>query len=281
MIAGNPFKRNYTGDFAAQAISFACLNYDGPATAETNGFPDYNCPDGLRAQVFFPACWDGVNLDSADHESHMAYPATGAYNGGTCPSSHPVHMISIFYEIIYQTNLFSNEWYGTGQPFVFAQGDPTGYGFHGDFVNGWDVGVLQKAVTNCNDASGDMTVCPYFDFFTTAESQACSIPTYVDEDIDGPMSALPGCNPVTNGPGQASNGYATCKDFPTIALDTSYFTDVTKSLGYEYIGCGSDSTSARTFTGAYQATSTETVEMCVKFCKAGGYTYAGLEYATQ
>jgi len=72
MIAGNPFQRNYTGDFAAQAISFACLDYNAPAKPETNEMPNYNCPDGLRAQVFFPSCWDGVNLDSPDRKSYSS-----------------------------------------------------------------------------------------------------------------------------------------------------------------------------------------------------------------
>jgi uncharacterized protein DUF1996 len=135
MIAGNPWQRNSTGDFAGQAISFNCLDYTGPAVPETNGFPSKNCPNGLRAQVFFPSCWDGKNLDSSDHKSHVAYPASGAYNDGPCPSTHPVHLISLFYEVIWQTNLYANDWYGSNQPFAFANGDPTGYGLHGDFVS--------------------------------------------------------------------------------------------------------------------------------------------------
>lgn len=39
-------------------------------------------------------CWDGVNLDSSDHQSHMYNTITqdGFVNAGTCPSSHPVRM---------------------------------------------------------------------------------------------------------------------------------------------------------------------------------------------
>ncbi len=133
MVAGNPFARSYTGAIDAQAITYACLNYNGPPTKETNGFPTTNCPDGLRAQVYFPSCWDGVNLDSPDHKSHVSYPAS--YNNGACPSSHPKHLISLFYEVIWNVNDFANEWYGNTQPFVWAQGDPTGYGYHGDFVS--------------------------------------------------------------------------------------------------------------------------------------------------
>jgi hypothetical protein len=33
------------------------------------------CPAGsyLSAKIIFPGCGDGMNLDSADHRSHMAY----------------------------------------------------------------------------------------------------------------------------------------------------------------------------------------------------------------
>lgn len=71
MLAGDPFKRNFTGDFAAKAVSFACLGANQP---ETNYLPPYNCPGGMRAQIFFPQCWDGQNLDTPDHKSHVAYP---------------------------------------------------------------------------------------------------------------------------------------------------------------------------------------------------------------
>ena len=45
------------------------------------------CPAGsyLSAKIVFPGCWDGRNLDSADHKSHMAYPVKNA-----CPVSYPV-----------------------------------------------------------------------------------------------------------------------------------------------------------------------------------------------
>lgn len=132
-IAGNPFQRNFTGTFAAKAASFVCLDYNGKSS-ETNGFPKKNCPDGIRTQIFFPSCWNGKNLTSPD-QSHMSYPETGDYNGGTCPKSHPVHMVSLFYETIYSTGDFADMWYGSEQPFVLAQGDPTGYGMHGDFVS--------------------------------------------------------------------------------------------------------------------------------------------------
>ncbi|KAA8642019.1 hypothetical protein EYZ11_003950 [Aspergillus tanneri] len=209
MLAGDPYKRNFSHDFASQAVSFVCLDYNGPPRPETNGFPNYNCPNGLRVQIFFPSCWDGKNLDSDDHRSHVAYPESGAYNNGACPKSHPVHLVSIFFEVIWDTNQFTGQWYGDSQPFVLANGDPTGYGMHGDFVNGWDVDVLQTAVDNCLNDSGNLEDCVHedgshvFKFFSDEECQKCKLDSVIEEEVDGIFDQLPGCNPLTSGPDAA------------------------------------------------------------------------------
>ena len=39
-------------------------------STEYNSLPPEPCLR-LRAEVFFPSCWDGVNLDSSDHKSHV------------------------------------------------------------------------------------------------------------------------------------------------------------------------------------------------------------------
>ncbi|KAL1297177.1 hypothetical protein AAFC00_004750 [Neodothiora populina] len=276
MLAGDPFKRNRTDDFESDAVSFVCLDYSS-TSPQTHGFPTGNCPDGIRAQIFFPSCWDGVNLDSSDHKSHVSYPASGSNDNGPCPASHPVHLVSLFYEVIYDTSNFADKWYGSGQPFVFAMGDATGYGMHGDFVNGWDVDALQTAVDTCNNDSGLLSDCPVFEYFTNAESKACVVPPSIDEAVTGVLDKLPGCNPVTDGPEEAA--ILSC-DNPPIGAYKEYFTDVTSSLGYGYVGCGSDGTT-RTLSAASESGSDMDVETCVSFCSDKGYAYAGMEYASQ
>lgn len=285
MLAGNPFQRNDTGLQAApgNAVSYVCLDYYGPTHPQTTVMPDINCPDGLRAQIYFPSCNDG-RTDSADHKSHMAYPI-GHYDNGPCPDTHPIRLISIFYEIIYQTNLFADQWkqnQGT-QPFVFANGDSVGYGFHGDFVNGWDVDVLQSAVDVCTSNSGLMSDCKYFadpsSLYTDSEMQACRLPPQIDEPVLGNLTKLPGCNPVT-GLNEIAAPAASCPG-ASIGPAIYDFTDVTTTLGWSYQGCANDDVSARTLMGASSAGGTMTVESCINFCKGKGYSLAGLEYATQ
>lgn len=158
MLAGNPAKRSYNeSDPAQKAISHVCLHPDGTAP-ETPGFPAGNCPYGLRTQVFFPSYvhrllpWLHLthragagtarcalladigeradcaqDLDSADRKSHVAYP--DGVNTGKCPPSHPVHLISIFYELVWDVNSWADEWWsadGLGHPLTLSNGDPTG-----------------------------------------------------------------------------------------------------------------------------------------------------------
>lgn len=137
MLAGDMSRRTYNAsDKTNQAVSFACLDYAGghqgdPEWKERPDFFKHNCPDGLRAQVFFPSCWDGVNVDSPNHKDHVAYP-TQQYNGGVCPTSHPVQIISLFYEFIYSVGDYPFDTTPGAINWVFSTGDTTGLGFHGD-----------------------------------------------------------------------------------------------------------------------------------------------------
>lgn len=151
-------------------------------------------------------------------------------------------------------------------------------GFHGDFVNGWDINVLQQAVDQCTNLAGNMQDCPVFQYFTTAESQGCKVPVVLSTNVDGPRPALPGCNPVTYGPAPAVQ--ATSCGMPKVVAPSLGFQDLT-SKGWKYLGCGTDDVNSRTFSGASAGNNTMTVESCVNYCKAKGFSFAGMEYSTQ
>lgn len=277
MLAGNPMLRSFSDTLEQKAVSFACLGVSGP---ETHEFPKQNCPNGVRAQVFFPSCWDGKNLDSEDHKSHMAYPSN--VDSGKCPVSHPKRLISIFYEVVWDTNKFKDMWYDGKQPFVLSTGDETGYGYHGDFVNGWDVAYLQRAVEECTAESGRVEDCPVFNnnLYENSFSEGCKIPPSIDEQIFGTMDALPGCNP-TSGEGSNAKMATGCGAPTTISQPKNPFVDLTATKNFAYLGCGTDDISSRTLTGASTNSDDMTNEKCVDFCTSKGFTIAGTEYSTQ
>ena len=99
------------------------------------------CPDGrgsfLRLHVRFPNCWDGANLDSADHKSHLAYAIRRA-----CPSTHPVSVPAITQIYRYPTR--------GGEGFTLASGGQ--FSAHADFINAWRPRALRRLVDECLNA---------------------------------------------------------------------------------------------------------------------------------
>ena len=125
MASGNPFARSYNKvDLTykntrpiADRVSFACL--DTSRLPETPGISRTQCAYGLRAQIQFQSCWNGVDLYKAD-QSHVAYMSQ--IDNGACPPTHPVHFMHLFYEVNYDVAHIQQD----GGRFVFAEGDTTG-----------------------------------------------------------------------------------------------------------------------------------------------------------
>lgn len=134
MLAGDPTLRTKAG--TSPGICHRCLkeseaimggNGAPCSSTDTAEFPNKPCPGGIRATIIFPSCWDGVNLDSPDHKSHVAYaPGNSALAGDKCPSTHPVRIPQVMYEIMFDTSQFTNpEHFKDGkQPLVYSFGDP-------------------------------------------------------------------------------------------------------------------------------------------------------------
>jgi hypothetical protein len=64
-------------------------------------------------------------LDSPDHSSHMAFSGGSGLAGDTCPSTHPVRIPQVMYEVQWDTKPFNKpEYFKNGkQPFVYSFGD--------------------------------------------------------------------------------------------------------------------------------------------------------------
>jgi hypothetical protein len=71
--------------------------------------------DFLRAEAHFYDCWNGKDLDSPDHQSHMAFQVDGE-----CPSTHPVKVPQIQLEFGFKTSEYPFE------DLVLSNGDKTG-----------------------------------------------------------------------------------------------------------------------------------------------------------
>lgn len=147
MIAGSA-----TATAPQQHVNWGCSTDPfGFPTNTTNQVIPF-CPEGstLHASIGFPQCWDGVNLDSPDHKSHMAY---GTYGVG-CPASHPVPLPEISYHIDWRIPAGGT----TGWHLSSDMGQPGGLTFHADYIAAWDPVTSETWLTNCTRANADCDV---------------------------------------------------------------------------------------------------------------------------
>lgn len=142
MIAGN---MKATSAQASRFPEFTCqmpnINDSPPATKYIPA-----CPQGgtIVSHVAFPDCWDGVNLDSPDHHSHMTE------GNGTCPASHPVAIPLISLNTYYAVSSPSGtrDWRLASDNYT-KDGYNAGFSSHADWINGWDESVMVGIVKNC------------------------------------------------------------------------------------------------------------------------------------
>lgn len=124
---------------ASGRIYFKC----GPGSGTHLQAPPSQCSSGVMVISFmFPQCWDGVNLDSPDHKSHMAYPS-----GNKCSATHPVAIPRIESFVRYLV--------GTGPIGTVTLSSGPYYTAHQDFWNGWDPPALNWLLDNCINAGKD------------------------------------------------------------------------------------------------------------------------------
>lgn len=209
---------------ALKGLGFNCLNYNAPAEdslkyhhLRDKTFLDANCPQGVRFELTFPSCWNGKDLDSENHQDHVAYP--DGSRSGVCPEGFRNRLISLFFETIWDTYAFKNK---NGR-FVISNGDPTGYGYHGDFMNGWDQDLLQRAVDDqtCSNVAGSGVIedCPVLkpNLQNQAAQEQCKFDMpaeLVNDDCKGPRGGLPGHVPISEGPAPAGAGGQKSNDKP-------------------------------------------------------------------
>lgn len=133
-----------------------------------------NCPAGnaLGAVISAPECWDGKNLDSADHRSHVSYTYTEQATGKVkCPATHPYVIPTFSMGAWYTTDADldrSGAWDGSRPTWHLSSdvmpGMPMmtpGSTFHADWFGAWDDGIMGTWTDHCinlllNCSGGDL-----------------------------------------------------------------------------------------------------------------------------
>jgi hypothetical protein len=135
MVAGGTFPNSY----------WTCDGESDTGYADRKDYiPDCGPGGKIKLHVFFPSCWDGVHLDSADHRSHVAYGldkddlAVDETDPDLCPASHPIKVPQLDFRVQY--DVADGTGYRLSDGMVLA---------HADFWNTWTQSRLKQLVSRC------------------------------------------------------------------------------------------------------------------------------------
>ncbi|MFK7800178.1 MAG: DUF1996 domain-containing protein [Anaerolineae bacterium] len=119
--------------------------------------PECLAPDRVRMDVFFPSCWNGIDLDSDDHKSHMAYPIKDSTGETVCPDTHPVAVVRPTYHYAFgvrpdvydPVERSSKGWRLASDGYEVTEQSHGGLSLHADWFNGWHPAVMEAILETC------------------------------------------------------------------------------------------------------------------------------------
>lgn len=123
-----------------QTAHWACATPGVPAKwgTDVSKVPSCSSTQHLAAEIVFPECWDGKNVDVTDHKSHLVFPIAVPRQGIICPTDHPVRVPSVRLHIHYPKGI------ATGSAITLASGKPET--LHADIFEAWKGSSLQKRI---------------------------------------------------------------------------------------------------------------------------------------
>lgn len=160
MIAGNHMAQPGMAQDTS-VVRWHCQSWqsnDATNPRWSSSIPECIAPDRLRMDIFFPSCWNGTDLDSADHKSHLAYPVNnGDPNGTVCPASHPVPIVRVSFhyaygvkpEVYHPATRSSRGWRFASDMYQVSSSAPGGMSLHGDWFNAWHPEAMQALLEGC------------------------------------------------------------------------------------------------------------------------------------
>lgn len=157
MIAGNQKPMSV----ADSSADWVCMDfYKGSVLWEDDHIK--SCGDGtdryqLRAKIVFPDCWNGKDLDSPDHQSHMAYSCrhgeceltngTIGKTANVCPITHPVRIPQVTINANFDKLNPSHAYRLSSDNYDSKYAG--GYSLHADWMNGWDETIMKRIIDSC------------------------------------------------------------------------------------------------------------------------------------
>lgn len=129
------------GDLASVAVSGAFATIKEAARG---------CPAGAMFGMVLvgPNCWNGKDLDSPDHRSHMAYTSYGDTGQSRCPATHP-YLVPFFETASwYRSDGTVAQWKLSSDIQMGTEGGVTA---HADWWGAWEDSIKDRWSKNCID----------------------------------------------------------------------------------------------------------------------------------
>jgi hypothetical protein len=143
IVAGNLNADNFT---LSNQLGWSC-GKNGHSYNKTNRIPNNCGNDPINFYVAFPFCWDGKNLDSPNHNSHLAYTPDNA----PCPTTHPVRLPQITV-LVYYPPANTTGWHLSSDHKGTYNTAP-GATLHADWYGGWHTPTMNLWTKHCIQAS--------------------------------------------------------------------------------------------------------------------------------
>lgn len=151
ILAGNS---KATTEATSNNVHYTCAGRT-PFYGWQKTIPSCNVGELMGMMISFPQCWDGKNLDSPNHQSHMAYSSRYFTTANRCPTTHPIAIPHISFNFSFLVNEINSNKIWRLASDNYSKDLPGGLSGHGDWVNGWNQNLLNIIVTKCLNKNVD------------------------------------------------------------------------------------------------------------------------------
>ena len=146
-VFGRTMQGGTYGDNRSDGVNFTCTGTS--LSSKDFSVVAASCPAGhqLGVQIVAANCWDGKNLDTADHRSQVHWTVYGNDGVDRCPAEYPYLLPTFTFDTWYTvpaTGLADAEFSSDKM-----MGMPAGSTVHADWLGAWDDETLATWLKNC------------------------------------------------------------------------------------------------------------------------------------